>query len=80
LDLLYRHPTQPLIGNAASDAIVAARAAEREDLLVAAFRHLSTIPLEFEAKAEVQRALAVIQEPEEGAGGRRHSGDLSHAD
>ena len=61
LDILYQHPTQPLIGSLASDAIVAAKAAGSEDVLVAGFKHLTAIPLEFDAKEQVQEALISLQ-------------------
>ena len=61
LDILYEYPTQPLIGCLASDAIVAAKATGGEDVLVAGFEHLTAIPLEFEAKAQVQEALISVQ-------------------
>lgn len=65
LDILYRHPTQPLIGVLTRDAMRAAKGAGREDVLVAGFRHLTTIPFEFETKVAVQRALAVTERPEQ---------------
>ena len=73
LDILYEHPTQPLIGCLASDAIVAAKATGSEDVLVAGFEHLTAIPLEFEAKEQVQEALISVQhqDPEPTGTGNR---------
>jgi hypothetical protein len=73
LDILYQHPTQPLIGSLASDAIVAAKAAGSEDVLVAGFKHLTAIPLEFDAKEQVQEALISLQhqDPESAETGNR---------
>lgn len=57
-EILYRHPTQPLIGNLAGEAVLAANAAGLEAKLVAGFEHVTAIPLEFETKERVRRALA----------------------
>lgn len=79
LDMLYQHPTQPLVGSLAGNAVVAAKAAGREDALAAGFRHLTMIPLDFEAKGEVQRALASFQGPDEEPGAARQGERSSRA-
>jgi hypothetical protein len=61
LDMLYRYPTQPLIGDLAGDGIVVAKAAGREEVLAAAFKHLTAIPLAFNAKEQVQKASVSAQ-------------------
>jgi len=61
LEVLYKHPTQPLIGLLASDAILAAKATGREQTLFEGFRHLLDIPLDFDAKRQVQRVLDSVQ-------------------
>jgi len=59
----------------AGDAIVAAKTTGSEGVLVAGFKHLTAIPLEFDAKEQVQEALISLQhqdpEPAE-TGNRKH--------
>lgn len=58
LDLLYRRPTEHLVGQLAPTALIAGRACGRLDAVLEGFRQVTHIPLEFEAKHRVQSALA----------------------
>lgn len=57
LDLLYHHPTADLVGQEAQHALTLARAVNREEALLEAFRHLADIPFDFPAKRFVLLAL-----------------------
>jgi hypothetical protein len=50
---LYRHPTHPLVGRGAERALRIGRVTGREDEVLDAFRHVSSIPLEFDVKREL---------------------------
>ncbi|MCI0540812.1 MAG: hypothetical protein L0Z50_36900 [Verrucomicrobiales bacterium] len=54
LATLYEHPTHDLVGRCAQRAVTVAREIGREDALMAGFRHISSIPLEFNSKPIVQ--------------------------
>jgi len=56
LDALYRHPTHELIGRFATDAVKISRSAQREAEVINAFRHLNTIPFEFDVRRQVEAA------------------------
>ncbi len=58
LDLLYRHPTEEVVGVLANAAVTAGRATGRLEEVLDGFRHVSSIPFDFEAKHRVQAALA----------------------
>lgn len=78
LDLLYRRPTEKLIGQMAPTALVMGRAGGRLDAVLEGFRQVTHIPLEFEAKHRVQSALAAGVIAQAGVGsaasGAMHSG------
>jgi hypothetical protein len=59
LRVLYEHPTHHLVGEFAKEAIIVGRATGREAEILTAFRHVSNIPLDFEAKQQVRAALLV---------------------
>lgn len=58
LDLLYRRPTEPLVGQMAPTALVMGRACGRLNAVLEGFRQVTHVPLDFEAKHRVQAALA----------------------
>lgn len=58
LDLLYRRPTETLVGQMAPTALVMGRACGRLDAVLEGLRHVAQLPLDFEAKHRVQAALA----------------------
>lgn len=58
LRLLYQRPTEPLVGRLAGEAVAAGRATGRLDEVLAALRHVTRIPFEFEGRQAVQAALA----------------------
>jgi hypothetical protein len=57
LKILYRHPTSRVIADFATEAIAAGRASGREKEIIDAFRHLTSIPKEFDGKVQIQAAL-----------------------
>lgn len=57
LELLYRRPTEPVIGRLAGRALAAGRASGRLEEVERAFRYVVRIPLEFESKTMVQATL-----------------------
>ena len=57
LNALYQHPTHELVGRLANVAVVVSKTAGLEQDLQNGFRHLSSIPLEFDVKQHVQEAL-----------------------
>ena len=63
LRILYQHPTQPLLGQWAARAVEVGRITGREREVLDAFRHLRSIPLDFDTKAVVTSALADIEAP-----------------
>ena len=63
LRILYQHPTQPLLGQWAVRAIEVGRITGREHEVLSAFRHLRSIPLDFDTKAIVTSAFADIETP-----------------
>lgn len=78
LDLLYRRPTERLVGQMAATAVVMGRACGRLDAVLEGFRQVTHIPLEFEAKHRVEAALAggVVAQagPWGAASGAAHAG------
>ncbi len=58
LDLLYRRPTEEVVGVLANAAVTAGQATGRLEEVLDGFRHVSSIPFDFEAKRRVQSALA----------------------
>lgn len=60
LDLLYRCPTEEVVGVLANAAVTAGQATGRLDEVLDGFRHVSSIPFDFEAKRRVQTALAGV--------------------
>ncbi|MBI4661911.1 MAG: hypothetical protein HY735_24075 [Verrucomicrobia bacterium] len=56
LRVLYQHPTHELVGRFAQDAVLIAKAAGREATVIKAFKHVRSIPLEFNAKRKVEVA------------------------
>jgi hypothetical protein len=61
LRIAYENPTQPLVGWWAERAMAFGRAVGRERELLEAFQHLTAIPRDFQAKHEVQEALARLK-------------------
>lgn len=57
LSMLYAHPTHQLVGGLADEAVAISEAVGRQEMVAAAFCHLSGIPLEFRAKAQIARSL-----------------------
>jgi len=57
LRLLYQQPTESVVGRLAGEAVAVARATGRLEEVLAALRHVTRIPLEFEGKRSVQAAL-----------------------
>lgn len=57
LRLLYAHPTHQLVGVLADEAVSISQAVGQQEAVAAAFCHLSSIPLEFRAKAQIERSL-----------------------
>lgn len=57
LGMLYAHPTHQLVGVLADEAVAISQAVGQQDAVAAAFCHLSSIPLEFRAKALIERSL-----------------------
>lgn len=57
LRVLYEHPTHEIVGRFARDAISLGRASGRIEDVLAAFRHVGAIPLDFNARQEVERQM-----------------------
>lgn len=57
LDLLYRRPTEDVVGRLADTAVMAGRATGRLGEVFEAFRHVCRIPLAFGSKARLQALL-----------------------
>ncbi len=57
LNALYQHPTHVMIGRLATEAIILSKAAGRQSDILNGFEHVSRIPLDFSAKAQVQTEL-----------------------
>jgi hypothetical protein len=58
LRLLYQRPTEPVVGRLAEEAVTAGRATGSLEEVMAALRHVTWIPLEFEGKQSVRAVLA----------------------
>lgn len=58
LELLYRRPTEEVVCHQADTAVAAGNATGRLGEVLAAFRHVSRIPLEFEGKRRLRELLA----------------------
>jgi hypothetical protein len=54
---LYQHPTDRLVGRFAAKALRSCQIAGRENELLQAFHHVSSIPLDFEVKRQVIAAV-----------------------
>ncbi len=61
LKALYEHPTHPVVGCLAQEAITIGRLAGQEREVFAGLEHLSAIPIEFENKDRIRAALHVGQ-------------------
>jgi len=57
LKIIYEHPTSRLVGDFATEAIAAGKASGREKEIVEAFRHLTSIPREFDGKVQIKAVL-----------------------
>jgi hypothetical protein len=57
LAALYEHPTQELIGHFDEEAVSIGQVAGRKSEVLAALKHVLSIPLEFAAKSSAQAAL-----------------------
>lgn len=62
LDLLYRRPTEDVVGRLTETAVVAGRETDRLDEVLRGFRHLAQIPMDFEGR---RRAEAVLRDWEQ---------------
>lgn len=60
LGCVYRHPTELEIAQLSADAIRAAHSCGRENELIEAYRHVCSIPFDFETKARIRTALQVL--------------------
>lgn len=56
LDALYRHPTEPVIGRRAGDAVRIGNSLGQQMAVRRAFSLVRSIPLEFEARTQVEKA------------------------
>ena len=61
LNALYQHPTDPMIGRLATEAISVSKAAGRQSDVLNGFEHLRNIPLEFGVNLQVEQELARAQ-------------------
>jgi hypothetical protein len=61
LSALYQHPTDPMIGRLAAEAISVSKAAGREKDILNGFEHLSNIPMDFTVKSQVGAELVHAQ-------------------
>ncbi len=61
LKIVYQHPTHPVVGYLVRDAITVGRLGGYQDKVLAALKHLSAIPIEFENKNRIRAALNVTQ-------------------
>jgi hypothetical protein len=57
LATLYEHPTHDLVGRFAQGALTIAQETGRREEVMVGFRHISSIPLEFNSKPIIQAAL-----------------------
>lgn len=57
LSMLYAHPTHQLVGVLADEAVAISQVVGQQEAVAAAFCHLSSIPLEFHARAQIERCL-----------------------
>jgi len=57
LNALYQHPTHELVGRLANVAVVVSKAAGRGEDLQNGFKHLSSIPFDFDVKQPIKAAL-----------------------
>ena len=64
LQAAYQHPTDPLVGGVAEEALTLSRDVGRQDEVLAALNHVAMIPIDFEAKAKIITALNHITKPE----------------
>lgn len=60
LETLYEHPTAPILGLMADDAVLVSRAVEREGEVAAGLRYVNDLPLDFLAKSRIHRSLVEV--------------------
>jgi hypothetical protein len=53
LNALYQHPTHPMIGRLATEAVTVSKAAGRQNDVLNGFEHVSRIPMDFGVKAQL---------------------------
>jgi hypothetical protein len=57
LNALYQHPTHPMIGRLATEAVTVSKAAGRQNDVLNGFEHVSSIPMDFGVKAQLMTVL-----------------------
>jgi hypothetical protein len=57
LNALYQHPTHPMIGRLATEAVTVSKAAGRQNDVLNGFEHVSSIPMDFSVKAQLMSEL-----------------------
>jgi len=57
LDVLYQHPTHPMIGRLATEAVIVSKAAGRQNEVLNGFDHVNNIPRDFGVKSQLMTEL-----------------------